>query len=53
MNGAEIFGIDSADKLIAGAKQMAREIQENIPMRLGLGSNVLWVLQKPLDATWR
>ena len=53
MNGAEIFGVDFADKLIEGAKQMACEIQENILMQFGLGSNVLWVLQKPLDATWR
>ena len=28
---------------------LAREIQEHSPMEPGLGSNVLWVLQKPLD----
>ena len=40
-----------APRFAARINVLARELQEHSPMQPGLGSNVLWVLQKPLDAT--
>jgi hypothetical protein len=36
-------------KFEARINSLAREIQENTPMTPGLGSNVLWVMQKTED----